>query len=181
MSSRIMAHPKPPSPPAPRPRALPRPPPAPPGVDYGFYSRAEAEGLDRLLTAAGIPCRVGFDKDLSKLHAAATAVNPSLRRRSTFRDVKSGYFVHIDEGDAPRAETVVRGTSFRLTRTNDDADAPLVCAGCDRPLPADTTICPTCNALEADSSPPSAPSRRRWALWVAVLAGLALALTRALR
>lgn len=149
----------------------------------GYCSKEDAARLRRILVAADVPARLRFDRAFSARHAAATGIDPPIRRRSSHRDVKSGYFVEIPKGKLDAARAALADTSFRYVLEH-RAEARL-CAACARPLPSGSNVCAYCEGVGPDE--PSAQRTVRkssamgWIALVLLLVAVAVLLRRTLR
>lgn len=137
-------------------------------VPLGYYPKEEARRLSALLEAAGVHTRLGFDREISLRHAAATSIHPPIRRRSTYQDARSGYFVEISGLDLTRARAALADTSFRHVLECDPGVR--LCAACDQPLPPDSDVCPHCSNVSDRRTDGKRQGRKSAAtVWVAVL------------
>jgi len=148
-------------------------------VTFGYFQKSDAVRIGLQLEKAGIPCRVGLDRDFARVHHAATDFHPALRRARSHRDVTVGYFVRVpaeyegivrrrlaEEGiepDRPDGEEPVHGAPPDF-----DAD-PRWCPHCRVELPPKTKSCPECATPTVDILQKSARRDSGPAWWVVVL------------
>ena len=148
-------------------------------VTFGYFEKEEAVRIGRGLQGAGIPCRVGLDREFARRHRSATAFNPALHRARSHRDVTMGYFVRVpaayegitrkrlaEAGVSPETtdgEGVVPGKAPEF-----DAD-PRWCPHCLEEMPPQSETCSECGRPTVDILQRAARRQKGLPLWMVLL------------
>ncbi len=166
---------------------------APPGI-FGFHPKPDAMRLLEFVEEGGIRGTLALDREFAALHKASTGINPAMRRRSTFKDVKSGWYVEVAPEDAERTAALLAGTEFDPAFAfAPEGDAvgepeffadPRWCPACKAETPPRIERCPTCGGGTVDilhKGKGAEDPRSFWALMAVGLVVAALAVARLLR